>query len=79
VTTVADAAVSMDEEAVLDLMDGQPTTIGRALARYIGKLEKELTEDPNDEETGRNSRFGEVVEELDILLRYPWPGAAPAR
>jgi hypothetical protein len=35
VTTVADAAVSMDEEAVLDLMDGEPTTLSRALARYV--------------------------------------------
>lgn len=68
VTTVADAAVSMDEEAVLDLMDGQPTTIGRALARYIDELEKRDELQPRDR----------IVGELDTLIRYPWPGVAPA-
>lgn len=68
VTTVADAAVSMDEEAVLDLMDGEPTTLGRALARYIDELEKRDELQPRDR----------IVGELDTLIRYPWPGAAPA-
>jgi hypothetical protein len=68
VTTVADAAVSMDEEAVLDLMDGEPTTLGRALALYIDELEKRDELQPRDR----------IVGELDMLIRYPWPGAVPA-
>lgn len=68
VTTVADAAVSMNEEAVLDLMDGEPTTLGRGLARYVDELEKRDELQPRDR----------IVGELDTLIRYPWPGAAPA-
>jgi hypothetical protein len=67
VTTVADAAVSMGREAVLDLMDGKPTTLDRGLSRYVSELEKRDELQPRDR----------IVGELDMLLRYPWPGAAP--
>jgi hypothetical protein len=68
VTTVADAAVSMDEEAVLDLMDGEPTTLSRALARYVEELETRDELQPRDR----------IVGELDTLIRYPWPGVKRA-
>ena len=67
VTSVADAAMSMSSEAVLDLMDGQPTTLGRGLARYVEELEKRDKLQPRDR----------IVGELDVLLQYPWPGASP--
>jgi hypothetical protein len=65
VTTVADAAVSMDEEAVLGLMDGEPTTLHAALER--------LAEDWHRDGVPEGAEY-----ELDTLIRYPWPGATPA-
>jgi hypothetical protein len=65
VASVLDAAISMDQEAVLDLMDGEPTTLARGLARYVAGLES-LPE-------GYNLTVTEVVDNLGSLLAYPWP------
>ncbi len=65
VASVLDAAISMDQEAVLDLMDGEPTTLARGLARYAQGLEN-LPE-------GYDLTAQEVVDNLGTLLAYPWP------
>ena len=63
VASVLDAAISMDQEAVLDLMDGEPTTLTRGLARYVQELEGRDELQPRDR----------IVDELGTLLAYPWP------
>ena len=63
-----DAAVSMDQEAVLDLMEGEPTTLAAGLRRYVTDLEGRDELQPRDR----------IVNELDTLLTYPWPGETPA-
>jgi hypothetical protein len=63
VASVLDAAISMDQEAVLDLMDGEPTTLARGLARYALELEGRDELQPRDR----------IVDELGSLLAYPWP------
>jgi hypothetical protein len=70
VTEMVDAAASMDQEAVLDLTDGQPTTLRAALERYVDDL------DPSDE----NLLVGSVIDNLSAILAYPYPegdGADP--
>jgi hypothetical protein len=59
-----DAQVAMDQEGVLDLTDGQPTTLVDALTRYLEELEK------RDELQPR----ARVAGELAAILEYPWPG-----
>jgi hypothetical protein len=66
VTDMLDAAISMDQEAVLDLMEGEPTTLAAGLRRYVEELEKRDELQPRDR----------LVGELDSLLAYPWPGEA---
>jgi hypothetical protein len=66
VTDMLDASVSMDQEAVLDLMDGEPTTLRAGLSRYVEELEKRDDLQPRDR----------VVGELETLLAYPWPIAS---
>lgn len=66
VASVLDAAISMDQEAVLDLMDGEPTTLARGLARYVQELEGRDELQPRDR----------IVDDLGTLLAYPWPGEA---
>jgi hypothetical protein len=58
-----DAEAAMDEEAVLDLTEGQPTTLVDALSRYLTELEK------RDELQPR----ARVAGELAAILAYPWP------
>ena len=63
VTDMLDAMASMGQEAVLDLMDGEPTTLAAGLQRYVDELEKRDELQPRDR----------VVDDLSTLLAYPWP------
>jgi hypothetical protein len=65
VTDMLDAMRSMADEAVLDLMDGEPTTLHAGLQRYVDELEKRDELQPRDR----------VVDDLSTLLAYPWPVA----
>lgn len=58
-----DAEASMDQEAVLDLTEGQPTTLVDAIQRYIKELEKRDKLQPR----------ARVAGELAALLAYLWP------
>lgn len=66
VTEALDAAISMDQEAVLDLVGGNATTLARGLARYVQELEGRDELQPRDR----------IVGELDSILAYPWPQAS---
>lgn len=66
VTDMIDAMGSMGQEAVLDLTEGEPTTLADALQRYVDILE---TGDPDPER---------IAGELSALLAYPWPGVPDA-
>lgn len=61
-----DAHISMDHEAVLDLMDGEPTTLDAGVQRYVEELKGRDELQPRDR----------VVSDLETLLLYPWPGEA---
>lgn len=63
---MVDAASSMGQETVLDLTEGEPTTLKNALERFVDELGRRLEGDPG-------STFGDVIEGLDRLLEYPWP------
>lgn len=58
-----DAIQSMDQEAVLDLTEGKPTTLPDALTRYIRIVETW------DELITRDG----VVSDLGAILEHPWP------
>jgi hypothetical protein len=58
-----DAEAAMDQEAVLDLTEGQPTTLVDALSRYLVELEKRDKLQPR----------ARVAGELAAILAYPWP------
>lgn len=58
-----DAQAAMTEEGVLDLTDGQPTTLVDALTRYLEELEG------RDELQPR----ARVAGELAAILAFPWP------
>jgi nitrate reductase beta subunit len=64
VTDMLDAMRSMGEEAVLDLMEGEPTTLHAAVQRYVDELRGRDELQPRDR----------VVDDLETLLAYPWPG-----
>lgn len=64
VADMLDASISMDQEAVLDLMEGEPTTLAAGLKRYVSELEGQDELQPRDR----------IVSDLDSLLAYPWPG-----
>jgi hypothetical protein len=66
VAEALDAAISMDQEAVLDLVEGDATTLSRGLARYVQELEGRDELQPRDR----------IVDELGSLLAYPWPVAS---
>lgn len=67
VADLLDAALSMDQEGVLELTDGEPTTLADALRRYVEDLEQNAaTVDVRSTQA--------IVGELDSLLAYPWPG-----
>lgn len=60
------AADSMDQEAVLALTDGAPTTLRDALATYADELSKR-----DDTETASVSQ---VFNDVTALLEFPYPG-----
>jgi hypothetical protein len=63
-----DAEAAMDEEAVLGLTEGQPTTLVDALRRYVEELEKKADlSEPSGWPPAR------MAGELAALLAYPWP------
>ncbi|HEU4751971.1 MAG TPA: hypothetical protein VFU47_02605 [Armatimonadota bacterium] len=66
VTDMIDAMEATDQEGVLDLTEGQPTTLRDALERYLERLGRALEGDPG-------STLGDVEAELGALLAYPWP------
>lgn len=66
VVDMLEAMESMDHEAVLDLTEGEPTTLVDALRRYVAELEKR---DPDGDELIPTAR---VVAELGMILGYPW-------
>ena len=60
-TETLDAMISMDREAVLDLMEGNVTTLRAGLQRLA-------------EGWHQNGVPDGAEYELDTLLAYPWPG-----
>jgi len=64
VMDMIDAMQSMNEEAVLSLTEGEPTTLHDALSRYVDSVD--LTGPPVDP--------GVLSDDLNTLLAYPWPG-----
>lgn len=64
VAEMIDALDSMSQEAVLELTDGEPTTMRDALSRYVDDLENQATE--MHPET--------VAANLTTILNYPWSG-----
>lgn len=63
VAETLDAMKSMADEAVLDLMEGEPTTLQAALQRYVDELNGRDELQPRDR----------VVSDLETLLAYQWP------
>lgn len=63
VAEMLDSMAAMDEEAVLDLAEGEPTTLADALARYADNLNK-----------GVELHLDRVVDDLRAILAYPWSG-----
>lgn len=57
-----DALESMDREAVLDLTEGEPTTLRAALDKYLETLEERDELQPRDR----------ILDELATILGYPW-------
>ena len=72
VTDMIDAIGSMGQEAVLDLTEGEPTTLADALQRYVDTLEQASgpVAGPYTAE--------DVCSSLSALLAYPWPGVPHA-
>lgn len=66
VTDMIDAMESMDQEAVLALTDGEPTTLRDALDRYVADLERDI-------EAGDAAGPVTISADLTTLLAYPWP------
>lgn len=64
VEDMLDAMISMGQEAVLDLTEGEPTTLRAGLQRYVEELEGRDELQPRDR----------VLDDLSTLLRFPWPG-----
>lgn len=62
VADMLDAMAAMDEEAVLDLTEGEPTTLQDALTRYVRIVETWDEVIPRDRVAG----------DLDAILEYPW-------
>lgn len=66
VADMVDAMRSMGDEAVLDLMEGEPTTLHAGLQRYVEELAGRDELQPRDR----------IVDDLGTLLAYRWPGEA---
>jgi DNA mismatch repair ATPase MutS len=66
VAEMLDSLNSMDQEAVLDLTEGEPTTLRAALERFVDQLRRSIEGDPG-------STLGDVEEGLNALLAYPFP------
>jgi len=66
VVETIDAALSMDQESVLELTEGAPTTLADALARYVRLLPEAVTG-----MTGEIS--DQIASDLSAILEYPWP------
>lgn len=62
VAEMFDAMGSMGQEAVLELTEGEPTTLRDALQRYVDGLD---TADPQE---------ADVAGDLATILAYPWSG-----
>lgn len=71
VADMLDAMESMGQEAVLDLTEGEPTTLRAAVQRYVDDLEKAVAIVPGNPEA---RAMAEVVEGLSAILAYPFPG-----
>jgi hypothetical protein len=67
VTDMMDAMASMGQEAVLELTEGEPTTLADALQRYVDQL-------PEAVKTMTGEVSENIVADLSALLAYPWPG-----
>lgn len=65
VTDMLDAMRSMAQEAALDLVEGNATSLHAAVQRYVEELEGRDELQPRDR----------VVDDLSTLLAYPWPVA----
>jgi hypothetical protein len=66
VIEMIDAMEATDQEAVLDLTDGEPTTLRDALDRYVADLERDI-------EAGDAAGPVTISADLTTLLNYPWP------
>lgn len=65
VVEMIEAMKSMADEAVLGLMEGEPTTLRAALQRYVDSL-------VNNSHSGN---LEEVADDLASILGYPYPQA----
>ena len=65
VTDMIGAVGSMDQEAVLELTSGAPTTLADGLQAYIESLDAA--------EEGSKIGVDGVINHLHALLTYPWP------
>lgn len=67
VVDTLDAMASMDQESVLGLTEGEPTTLRDALDRYVGQLDMDIE--------ARDAKGPvSISDDLTALLNYPWPG-----
>lgn len=66
VVEAVDAADSMDQEAVLDLVDGDPTTLRGALQKYADNVEQAASE-------GETASAESVYNDITAILNYPFP------
>lgn len=66
VTEMIDAMEATDQDGVLDLTEGEPTTLRDALERYLDALEKDI-------EAGDAAGPVTISADLGALLAYPWP------
>lgn len=64
VVEMIDSLDAMAEDAVLELTEGQPTTLRDALSRYVDDLEPRH---------GDYAMTHTVAGDLSALLNYPWP------
>lgn len=66
VAEAMDAMQLMDEESVLELAEGAPTTMRDAITRYIRIMNQESGTDEVEAYRDR------VASDLDAILEYPW-------